>query len=45
MIDDASSDDQEVTRIEDALLESIDMLSDKRYYCTVVCVIVFTAVS
>ena len=35
MIDDTSSDDQEVTRMEDVLLENIDMLSDKRYmmYC------------
>ena len=31
MIDDTSSDDQEVTRMEDVLLENIDMLSDKRY--------------
>ena len=41
MIDDASSDDQEVIRMEDLLLENIDMLSDKRLllYClTVLCV-------
>lgn len=30
MIDDTSSDDQEVIRVEDVLLENIDMLSDKR---------------
>ena len=37
VIDDTSSDDQEATRLEDALLENIDMLSDKRYllYCLV----------
>lgn len=30
MIDDTSSDDQEVIRMEDVLLENIDMLTDKR---------------
>ena len=29
-VDDTSSDDQEVIRIEDVLLENIDMLTDKR---------------
>lgn len=35
MIDDTSSDDQEVIRMEDVLLENIDMLTDKRLllYC------------
>lgn len=32
MIDDASSDDQEVIHMEDVLLENIDMLTDKRYH-------------
>jgi len=30
MVDDTSSDDQEVIHLEDLLLENIDMLSDKR---------------
>jgi len=30
MVDDTSSDDQEVIHLEDMLLENLDLLSDKR---------------
>lgn len=43
MIDDTSSDDQEVTRMEDVLLENIDMLSDKRYMPVYVDVYIYGA--
>ena len=35
MVDDTSSDDQEVIHLEDLLLENIDMLSDKRWIVSV----------